>query len=104
MKLFLDDERFPPNDGEDWAIVRDVPEAIAYIVSNGCPSFISFDHDLGEDKKTGADLAKWMTEQDMDMSGSFFPEDFDFYIHSQNPVGAANIRGWLSGYLKWRNT
>ena len=30
------------------------------------------------------------------------PEDFRFDIHSQNPVGAANIRSLLNNYLKFR--
>jgi len=31
-----------------------------------------------------------------------FQKDFDFYVHSQNPVGKANIEGLLNGYLKQR--
>lgn len=102
MKLFLDDERFPPGEGHDWAIVRDVPEAIAYMLEHGCPPFISFDHDLGEDKQTGHDLAKWMVERDLDTEGRFFADGFQYYVHSQNPVGLANIKGLLDKYLSQR--
>jgi hypothetical protein len=101
MKLFLDDERFPPA-GPGWWIVRSTEDAIKYMVQNGCPSFISFDHDLGDGKLTGADLSRWMVEQDLDSDGQFIPADFSYYVHSQNPVGAANITGWLDGYLGQR--
>jgi hypothetical protein len=101
MKLFLDDERFPP-DGPDWWIVRDMPEAIQYMEAHGCPLFISFDHDLGEGKHTGADLARWMVNRDLDTDGKFIPSEFTYYVHSQNPVGATNITGWLDGYLSQR--
>ncbi len=102
MKLFLDDERFPPGDGEDWMIVRDVSEAQTYMLTLGCPPFISFDHDLGEDKETGFDLVKWMVERDLDCEGQFIVDGFQYYVHSQNPVGAANIRSLLDNYLSQR--
>lgn len=101
MKLFLDDERFPPGDGEFWFIVRDVPEAITVMEQNGCPTFISFDHDLGTEL-SGYDLAHWMVERDLDQNGAFIPVDFDFYVHSQNFVGVVNIRSLLDNYLKQR--
>jgi hypothetical protein len=46
LKLFLDDERFPPDDGSEWVIVRSAFEAMLYCMDHGCPEFISFDHDL----------------------------------------------------------
>lgn len=98
--MFLDDIRNPPD--EDWVVVRNFDEAIAHIEDNGCPNFISFDHDLGDQfAKTGYDLAKWLVETDLDCSG-FLPEDFDFNVHSANPVGAANIRALLRSYLAQR--
>ncbi len=55
--LFLDDERFPPNDGKDWVIVRSVQEAVDYVEVNGLPSFISFDNDLGQGNEEGRHFA-----------------------------------------------
>ena len=66
--------------------------------------YISFDHDLGDedDGETGYDYAKRLVEMDMDTDFPKykFPDDFSFYVHSQNPIGKANIEGLLNGYLK----
>lgn len=96
--LFLDDERFPPNNGKKWAIVRDCEEAISHIKDKGYPHFISFDHDLGENKKTGYDFAKWVIEDDLDYN--WIGQEFDFFVHSMNTVGAKNIQSYMSQYLK----
>jgi hypothetical protein len=101
LKLFLDDERFPPDDGEDWKIVRHFEQATWYMREYGCPSFVSFDHDLSDDL-TGLDVVNWMIERDLDMGGNFIPKHFDFYVHSQNPVGAENINSKLNAYLAQR--
>lgn len=103
IKLFLDDERFPPDDGGNWEIVRSVDEAKTFINHNGFPSFISFDHDLS-DELTGYDLVNWIIDTDMDNDGKFIPEDFSFYVHSQNPIGAKNIQEKLSSYLAHKKT
>lgn len=98
-KLFLDDERFPPEPAYNWVIARSVQEAKLIYLHKGPPSFVSFDHDLGENLETGLDFAHWMVNKDLNTEGNFFPEDFDFYIHSQNPIGAENIRQYLQGYF-----
>jgi len=99
--LFLDDIRHPktrsPYGG--WVVARSFDEAIVAIVTLGAPSFISFDHDLGEDVPTGMDLAKWLVENDMDRTINLH-NDFSFAVHSANPVGAANIEGLLKQYLR----
>lgn len=51
--------------------------------------YVSFDHDLGEDK-SGYDCAKWIVENHIPIKG--------FSIHSMNPVGVANIRQLLTHY------
>ena len=63
----------------------------------GMPSFISFDYDLGKGL-IGYDVAKLLVETDMDGDATF-PENFDFYVHNQNPVGKENIEGYLRDYL-----
>ena len=88
-KLFLDDEREPIGDG--WTIARDADSARDLIRSNGIPRFISFDHDLG-DGDNGSQFVSWLIDHMLDNSIKF-PLDFSYMIHSQNPVGAGNIRG-----------
>lgn len=107
-KLFIDDERFPPNDGEEWIIARSFYDVGNILYEKGMPEFISFDHDLGEKQKTGYDIAKYLCDLDMDFGVSpdhlsnkySLPDNFDFYVHSQNPIGAENIRKYLNNYLK----
>jgi hypothetical protein len=110
--LFLDDERNPEN--VTWApwwihlqyrkdnvmIARNFDEALELLNEFGMPIFASFDHDLGNrTEKTGYDLVKYMVECDMDGIHSF-DEDFDFYVHSKNPVGSNNILNYLGQYLR----
>lgn len=108
-KLFLDDERdptdvswlSPENMSGEWVIIRNVGDAVQYITNHGAPSLISFDHDLGEGQPTGMELAKWIVEADLD-GKIVLPEDFDFQVHSRNPVGTRNIASYLGGYLQQR--
>ena len=88
IKLFIDDERFPV--GDDWVVVRTSQEAIDYVVALGrIPDYVSFDHDLGGDD-TSKVFINWLIDKLIDKVYTF-PPDFDFYVHSQNPVGAKHI-------------
>lgn len=100
--LFLDDERFPVDDGHQWIIVRTFDEAVSYVQKHGMPKYASFDHDLG-DGKNGYDFVKWLVEQDLTQNGTIIKEDFTFYTHSQNPIGVANINAYLQHYLEVKN-
>ena len=102
--LFIDDERDPPNDGREWVIARNGIEVMNYFLNLGMPSYISFDHDLGRDAGTGYDIAKLLVDIDMKTPHAAykFPTDFDFYVHSQNPIGKANIEAYLNNYLVQR--
>ena len=95
-KLFIDDERFPPNDGAEWVIARSSQEAIDIVRVRGIPDFISYDHDLG-----GADTSLrfiwWLI--DCYLEGTFDEFPVNYYVHSQNPVGAKNIRELLQGFI-----
>jgi hypothetical protein len=114
--LFLDDERNPEDVtwqviggvghwGADWHVVRSFDEAVNWVIENGFPDVISFDHDLGlmhyandySDGKTGRDFAEWLVVHDMDTDT--MPENFAFTVHSKNPVGSENIKGLLNGYI-----
>lgn len=100
--LFIDDERFPPrNDGREWMIARNWEDVMMCLRLHGMPGYVSFDHDLG-DEYTGYDIAKFLIELDMGDELKI-PYDFEFYVHSQNPVGRDNIQSVLDGYLRFRN-
>jgi len=97
-KLFLDDIRFPPDDS--WEIVRSSKEAIEWLKRNGCPDYMSFDHDLGGDD-TAMDVVHWMINKDLD-DESFLPTTFTFTVHSANPVGRENIYSLLRRYMTYK--
>jgi len=121
--LYLDDVRTPTDTiptYEPWYVVRNYEEFTSWILVNGIPDLISFDHDLAvehtEDyyrqvasqgyqhpdydkyeEKTGLDCAKWLVEliqanPDMILKSCS--------IHSHNPVGANNIHGLINGFKK----
>lgn len=87
-RLFIDDERYPTT--PDWLIARTSYDAIHFTREFGMPTEIAFDHDLG-----GIDTAivyiNWLEYRLMD-DLTTFPPDFTYSIHSQNPIGAANIK------------
>lgn len=104
-KLYIDDLRMPPDN--TYTIARTVEEAQILIQQYGMPILISFDHDLGIDDTgnlllTGYDLAKWIVEMDMDGLLTI-PNYFSFNIHSQNPIGAENIKSYLNNYLQLKH-
>lgn len=88
-KLFLDDERFPVEE-TGWQIARSSNQAIEMVKNNGMPRFISFDHDLGDDD-TAMNFIHWIIDELHNRQVSI-PNDFEFDVHSQNPIGAENIR------------
>lgn len=106
--LFLDDERFPSDAlertfGGNIAICRTFDEAVTLVKTRGLPVHICFDHDLGINSKTGHDFAKWLVEWVMDDDNFDMPPRIHYTIHSQNPIGAENIRGVIDGYHRWLN-
>jgi hypothetical protein len=94
-KLYLDDLRKPR--GKGWVVVRSYDEAVAYVEENGFPQAVSLDHDLGAGTKTGMDFARYLVEKDLDSNS--MPDNFEYNIHSANPVGRANIDGLLLRYI-----
>lgn len=110
--LFIDDERNPIDvkwgsyeeiynyTHSDWIIARNWDETFEYITTMGIPNVISFDHDLGENQKTGYDITKKLVEFAIDDPNNYsFPSDFKYLIHSKNPVGEKNIRMYLQGFF-----
>lgn len=97
--LWLDDIRDPhvfditpyipePPDFIVW--VKSEKEFEEYIVENGIPEFISFDHDLGEGK-SGKDAANFLVDYCINNNQSL-PA---YGSHSSNPVGKENIIKYL---------
>lgn len=113
--LFLDDERNLEDvtwatwqvrekyRNEEWVICRTLDNVSSVIMARGMPSYISFDHDLGQYKTTGYDIAKFIINWSMNDPYNPLPDDFSFYVHSQNPIGKANIEGLLNNYLSFRD-
>lgn len=102
--MYLDDIRIPKTKFN--VIIRSYEEAVDYISQHGIPTYISFDHDLGINSdnsltKSGYDLAKWIVESVMENSLSF-PKNFDFNVHSANPIGKHNIESLLNNYLLFK--
>ena len=97
--LFLDDERFPvmSHSCDDWLIARNVVDAFWLIENLGMPHRMSLDHDLGENIPTGYDFIKQLVEKDMNNEIDISVVT-NFYVHSQNPVGAENIRKYWDNY------
>ncbi len=126
--LFLDDVRFPNETftytmqnlflQKEWIVVRNYEEFTNFILENGLPHFISFDHDLADthytpqeywsdyDKskewqeaqihveKTGYECAKWLVDYCLDFN---LPCP-GFFCHSMNPVGKDKILGLLQNF------
>lgn len=85
IRLWLDDLRPMPN---DFTLhVKTAHEAIEILKTNDV-EYISFDHDLGEEKNgTGYDVAKWIEENVYNKVIKMM----EWNIHSANPVGRKNI-------------
>lgn len=99
-KLFLDDERDPVTD--DWVVVRNSTDAVIAVCSWGMPVEIAFDHDLGGDD-TSIKFIKWMLNEMYDGELTI-PDGFTYSVHSQNPIGAENIKNKMDLLLTcWRD-
>lgn len=120
--LWLDDVR-DPFENPDWLVfspignnvhiswVKTYPAFVHWIMNNGLPDGICFDHDLGEPpmgltgdlkylySKTGYDCAKWLVEYCMDNQLNLPP----YGIQSANPVGRENIDKLLKSFNKTHN-
>lgn len=96
-RMFIDDERFPPNDGKEWVIVRSSAEAMKMVLGCGVPNFISYDHDLGGED-TSMVFIYCMINLYLDGDIKVFPTAF--VVHSQNPVGARNIYKLLLSFIE----
>ena len=115
-RLYLDDVRTPTSD--EWIIVRNYDEFVAEIKKWGLDEFeiISLDHDLGEgamveyytnvknnftlnyeniEEKTGMDCCRFLVSESMSKNIPL-PQ---IYVHSANPIGSANMMGYINNYF-----
>ena len=111
-KLFLDDLReirqvYRLADTREWILVKNYTEFVNCVKKNGLPLYLSLDHDLADEhyhtdgtfkEKTGYDCAKWLCDYCLDNNLNF-P---DYQVHSMNPIGAENIRGYIKSFKKNR--
>lgn len=72
--------------------VRNIDEFSKFILKNGLPKFVSFDHDLGAGIPKGLDCAKWLVQY-CQRTGSNLPS---FFVHSANPNGQREINALLN--------
>ena len=117
-RLYLDDVRTPLD--SDWIIARNYEEFVSIIKFHGLENFdvISLDHDLGEqsmveyytnvknnykldynnivDEKTGYDCCRFLVSESMSKNIPL-PQ---MYVHSANPIGSANMMGYINNYIK----
>lgn len=96
-KLFIDDERNPVED--DWVVVRNSADAIVAVSCYGVPIEIAFDHDLGGDD-TSIKFIHWLMDKVLD-GDLKIPDGFTYSVHSQNPIGAANIKHKMDAILMY---
>lgn len=94
IKVWLDDER-PMPDGYTHHC-KTAEEAID-LISQDIVSEISLDHDLGEGRKTGYDVACFIEIQTQLGNLGYIR----CRIHSQNPVGAANMKKAIQNVYKY---
>ena len=115
-RLYLDDVRTPKDD--EWIVVRNYDEFVSNINLHGLSNFelISLDHDLGEgamieyytnvknnyildynniNERTGMDCCRFLVSESMNQKIPL-PQ---IYIHSANPIGSANMMGYINNYL-----
>jgi hypothetical protein len=116
IRLYLDDVRIPS--GPDWVLVKDYQQFVDKVEEVGLENIevISLDHDLGEgamieyynnvrknyqldydkiEEKTGFDVCKYLVNKSIDTN---IPLPTT-YVHSANPIGSANMMGYINNYL-----
>jgi hypothetical protein len=106
--MFLDDERHPSWVGiapeDNVVLCRSSKEAKRECLTRGKPPSLMFlDHDLGYRNK---DYPSWGVDTTMDFlqwATDKYPDwDFDYEVHSMNPVGAQNIKSFLESFIRSR--
>ena len=93
MKVFLDDERTPP---QGWTPAR-WPEDAIRLLQSGRVDELSLDHDLGDDEHgTGYDVVLWIEEQVA--TANFEPPSIT--VHSANPSARQKMEAGIRSIEK----
>lgn len=122
-RIYLDDVRTPID--PEWIVVRSYEEFVKKVEELGLDNIevISLDHDLGDtamneyytnvspnytlsydniQEKTGYDCAKWLVNHWFTVNSPNHHGHFPtVYTHSANPIGSANIMGYINNF--WMN-
>jgi len=103
MKIWLDDQindmSCPNRHTPEGFIGVDNAEEAIKMIESGNVEYISFDHDLGDNVKTGYDVA--LVIEELAYFGKINKIEWD--IHSANPVGADNIKkAMISAERFWK--
>lgn len=116
-RIYLDDVRTPLD--PEWIVARNYNEFVSAVQLHGLENIevISLDHDLGDTamleyynnvkenytidyskivEKTGLDCCKFLVEESIATGKPLC----HVYIHSANPIGAANMLGYINNYYK----
>ncbi len=107
MKIWIDDVRYPPDNGNGWIWHKTINPALRFIREN-CHLIdtISLDHDAGDFRRGGKeDYIVILKELErLHRRGIINCSHIKFRLHSANPVGVANMRaiiqanGWKEIY------
>ncbi len=86
-----------------WVLARSCEEAFREIDARGLPNFVSFDHDLCDEREgyDGKKVAEYIVNKDRVEKS--LPSDFAYEVHSWNGKGAIRIDSYLQSYLKTRD-
>lgn len=98
-KIWLDDERDPPDDTWEW--VKTAGACIAAIKSaQREETLVSLDHDLGERQATGYDVLKWLEVAVFEKRSFICPY---ISVHTANPPARERMNaaiGSIETYLR----
>jgi len=78
-------------------LCRSTEEALAAVSELGLPSFISFDHDLGDQDTSMVFLHRLVNEI---WDGVSPPPDYQ--VHSANPIGSQNVISFMESWRRSR--
>lgn len=92
MRIWLDDERTPPDDS--WTWLKTI-EAVKSLMCEGAVDVASLDNDLGEGLEEGRRLVLWMAES------RIWPNK-EIRVHSANPVACQYMAGMIARYSGMR--
>lgn len=99
--LFFDEYNgLPPDDVTYYCdVVRTMRDMIAYIMLNGCPSRIVFNHDVS-DGASAISFIRWLIDQDAVSDGNIIPKDFELIFNQEHTNAKASMVPILTAWFK----